>query len=179
MNTLICCKVIISNVISDDVVFLSTVRCRSVLVNARSWLCKSNRIALRKSSFFFFCCFLVSWKFGSSLGWIKSGWKVTYYSLGVSFNYSLLVLLVIHISSCWLLIIHNSWFSKPKYSLFSPLIIHYSAFATETKPSAQYVTIGCVEPNLELRLFLESKQSLPCKAFLSVCLPIHHLKMSL
>ena len=56
-----------------------------------------------------------------------------HYSLGVSFNYSWLVLLFIPFSSCWLLIIHNSIFIIPDfpnpnihYSLF--IFIRYSLF---------------------------------------------------
>jgi len=48
------------------------------------------------------------------------------------------------------------------------------------KPSAQQVIIGFVEINLGLRLFLESKQSFPCKIFLKcVFFPNCYFKMNL
>lgn len=52
-------------------------------------------------------------------GWeLNNLTSVIHFSFGVSFNYSLLVLLVIPITPCWLLITHNSRLSKPKYLLF-------------------------------------------------------------
>lgn len=70
--------------------------------------------------------------------------SIWHFFFGCFFNYSWLVLLVVPISSCWwliiqisLLIVHNSRFSKPKYSLFIfhliPLFMQYSLLSFQPR----------------------------------------------
>lgn len=72
-------------------------------------------------------------------GWkLKNRTSVIHYSLGVFFNYSLLVPLVISTSSCWSLIVHNSLFVFPDF----PNLIHFCWASAPTKPpSAEFVCL--------------------------------------